>query len=208
MVSCRRIVVGRKANVSMEFVLSTMLGVMVLILVLGLFNQNLATMANSGGINNIYNRDKITEYKGANKDYSGSGVNAPNTSALGSSEVFVPTLGSQGLEWYISEALKTIDKIAALPQPLTSRNDQLDFAEALTILNAAKPEALNDSIISLKNQNAIKTTIKRGLEIQITTPNDNFNFSVPNTIDYSQPNNEKITNIKTIQDQFKTHENG
>jgi uncharacterized protein (UPF0333 family) len=59
----------KKGGVSVEFALMIVFGVAVLIMVLGLFSDNIAGVSGMSGINNIFKRDKLTAFDSKSPDY-------------------------------------------------------------------------------------------------------------------------------------------
>ena len=118
MVVFRKNLVGRKAEVTLEFILTAILGITILFFVMGLFNDNLKVLANAGGINNLFHRDQVTGYQKGGKDYKDS-------------QVTVATIGDQGLKWYMSDSEKTINILGARTD--LSNTELINLAKALTV---------------------------------------------------------------------------
>lgn len=135
---------NRQAGITIEITLSVALAVVALFLVIGLFSDNLQTMA-AGGMQNLFNRDKAAIKTGQDSwiaDQTGSQVN-------------VQVVADQGLEYYLSSAQSTIDKYKDRTD-LTQAQIE-DLAKAITILSVNKgttsgvyPELRKKYSISIK----------------------------------------------------------
>lgn len=98
----------RKAEVTIEITLSIALSIVVLFLVLGLFSENLSTMAANSGLKNLFNRDN-SDAKTAYNNWS---------TVNNRSDVEVQLVGDQGLEYYLQKANTVIETYRNNP-PLT-----------------------------------------------------------------------------------------
>jgi len=121
---------ARRAGVTVEVVIAIILALSVLFLVLGLFSDNLKTIADNAGINNLVKKDTSTVTANAklNKNYTNSVVN-------------VQIAGQQGLQWFMNNTQKQIDVLntksttGAVVAPATtglSAADQIDLAKYFT----------------------------------------------------------------------------
>lgn len=115
----------KKAGISIEFVLATVLALVVIFSVLGLFSKNLKTMVANSNFNNLLHKQHATDYDHKNMDYSVAQKNL---------EQNVQIVAEQGMTvaQYHAQAMATINAIAQLPQPL-SDTDKINLAKALTI---------------------------------------------------------------------------
>ncbi|SHE60422.1 hypothetical protein SAMN05444405_102176 [Bacteroides luti] len=104
-------------------------GVAVLILILGLFSDNIAGVSGMSGINNIFKRDKLTAFDSKSPDYK------VETGKYTQSTETVTAAGSEGVttvDDYIKLAKGKLDAILNNPRPLTQAQMQ-DLAKWLTI---------------------------------------------------------------------------
>ena len=138
---CKRTLFGKKnAEITMEITLSAALAIVAIILVLGLFGDNLQSIAVNSGIYNIFNRDKLTQEWGttANKTQLGLNQTPQKTEET-------ETLADQGLEEYISDAQETIEKYKTNPPTIEAQIQ--DLAKAATIAKICNVLSLNDESI-------------------------------------------------------------
>lgn len=124
------------AEVTVEIGLSLALSIIVLILALGLFNDNIKSMASNGGIRNLFKSNEIAKVE---TDKANWGNNPART------EIHVQVVADQGntLESYVNKA-KDKCKIYALTNPTTEAQIE-DMAKQLTVLavNASSFDADN-----------------------------------------------------------------
>lgn len=124
----------KKAAITIEVTLSVALSILVLFLALGLFSDNLATMAANSGIQNLFNRSNQTAktyYSHQKQDPTKTAVN------MNTSQVLVQIAGSQGgtndtkptLAQYLKQAQDTIDKYNKTPPADQSQREDLARAE-------------------------------------------------------------------------------
>lgn len=123
--------IGRRksAGITIEVTLSVALSVLVLFLVLGLFSDNLATMAANSGIQNLFNRNN----EAAKTQPDKWGIH-PTATKVEVSQVNVQVVADQGLtlEQYILQAQS---KVAYYKEhPPTTQAEIEDLAKQLTIL--------------------------------------------------------------------------
>ncbi len=113
---------GKKiAGITIEVTLSVALSILVLFLALGLFSDNLATMAANSGIQNLFNRNNEI----AKTKQDTWGIHPTKT------QVNVQVVADQGLSWYLTQAQ---EKIAYYNQnPPTTQAQVEDLAKQLTI---------------------------------------------------------------------------
>ena len=127
---------AKPAGITIEVALAALLSVTVLILVLGLFSQNLQVMAANSNINNLFNNSNRISNSGFNRDYSKSVVNVTT------SQQSVGTVGDQGLELQKihANAQAAIEKyaLASKTTPL-SVADTIDLAKYITIYSESCP---------------------------------------------------------------------
>lgn len=119
-----------KAGVTIEVVMAIALSVVVLFLVLGLFSDNIQTMATRGKLAqmNAHNNDNKTVYEDQTGDPTQTQIN-------------VQMVGDQGtLAWYHSQAQAIIEGIGSQPPPLSDKA-LVDLARALTVFAESVPAA-------------------------------------------------------------------
>lgn len=143
--------VKRKASVSIEFVLSALLGIVVLFMVLGLFSNNLEAMTSNSGIKGIFhNSTEQANFAPSRTTYDVSTDNHTVTKA----QIEVSIVGDQGLQWFKNQALTTIQRLEA--QPNLTEGQEADLAKALTILaitnNGYPPPPAECSVAGVPNQ--------------------------------------------------------
>lgn len=165
------------AAITIEITLSVALAVVVLFALLGLFSDNLSTMAANSGIHNLFNKRPSMDQADASW-----GKNPTAT------QVNVQIVADQGLTLndYVNNAQATINKYK-------NRNDLTpteieDLAKALTVLSITNPSGPSTSGIypSLRTQ--------YGISIKLNSPDTNGNYAgittVGNTtINYDSPYN-------------------
>ena len=141
--------------VSIEIILSIALSVVALFFILGLFSDNLHTMATTGKLAQMNNNNETkTQFAEGNPTKT---------------EINVQLVGDQGtLAWYNAQAKATIEQLGAKTTPLTSQ-ELTDLARALTIfadtsLNNWGPDALSST------------------QLPDGTSYFNFGFNAPNNI--------------------------
>lgn len=110
------------AAITIEITLSVALAVVVLFALLGLFSDNLSTMAANSGIHNLFNKKPSMEQAD-----SSWGRNPTAT------QVNVQIVADQGLDWYLKNAQDTIDKYRDRTDLTLAQTE--DLARALTILS-------------------------------------------------------------------------
>lgn len=111
------------AEVTVEIGLSLALSIVVLILALGLFNDNIKSMASNGGIRNLFKSNEIAKVE---TDKANWGNNPART------EIHVQVVADQGLSGYVNKA-KDKCKTYALTNPTTEAQVE-DMAKQLTVL--------------------------------------------------------------------------
>lgn len=111
----------RKAEITIEITLSVALSIVVLFLVLGLFSDNLSTMAANSGIKHLFNNNSSAKTMQTNWN-----VNPTQT------QMNVQTIADQGLQGYVNNAQTTISKYVQ-NAPTTEAQIE-DMAKKLTIL--------------------------------------------------------------------------
>ena len=156
---------AKRAGITVEVALAALLSVTVLILVLGLFSQNLQVMAANSNINNLFNNSNRISNSGFNRDYSKSVVNVTT------SQQSVGTVGDQGIQKYHTDAQDAINKLLAKPQPLTDPSDIANLAKYLTLLAMS---AQNDPMDEIKPYASLQQTY--GIEVKTyqATPEANY----------------------------------
>lgn len=200
---------SRKAGVTIEVVLAVLLATTVLLLVIGLFNNNLLTMADSGGINNLFNQNN-TANDSFSKDYSNSQVTVHQATQQN-----IPTIGEQGLEYILGQIETELAKLLAKPQPLSDQNDIKNLAKLLT-QSLAGQDKFSPTADSLKTQNGITKFTRTNTAIYIEAGNKSYNIeNLPNQIRYrnttdsqavkDQKSDMAIANIKAIESYFSSH---
>lgn len=108
-------------------------GVAVLILILGLFSDNIAGVSGMSGINDIFKRDKVTAFDSKSPDYK------VETGEYTKSKSNETTAGSEGVttvDDYIKLAKGKLDDILNNPRPLTQAQMQ-DLGKWLTLYSLA-----------------------------------------------------------------------
>lgn len=185
----------KKAGVSIEFLLSAVLGLAVIFLALGIFSTNVEGMTANGGINNLLHNNKTTDNQNYNRDYTNSQIVENKT------QIDVGTIASPGqtLADYLAQAQKTIDDLAKLPQPLTDPMQLNNLAEALTELNFLNG-TLDTNNADLAGKNSI--TIKQTRIGRYTNAGDK---QIPWDVKIVNPqtDDEKIADLKDIKNAFK-----
>lgn len=135
-------VVKRKASVSIEFVLSALLGIVVLFMVLGLFSNNLEAMTSNSGMKGLFhNSTEQANFAPSRTTYEVSTDNHTVTKA----QIEVSIVGDQGLEWFKKQALVTIQRLG--PQTTLTAGQMADLKSALTVYAVANSttSSLNES---------------------------------------------------------------
>lgn len=115
----------RNAGITIEVTLSLALSVVVLFLLLGLFSDNLKTLAANSGIWNLFKRD--VSY--AKTEQTRTFVNSTQTQAN------VQIIAEQGLDYYINKAQEIIDKYKK--NPPTTLQEEEEAARYITIARIA-----------------------------------------------------------------------
>jgi hypothetical protein len=110
----------KRAGVTVEVTLSTLLALTVLFLILNMFTSNIKAMIANSGMQNMFNRDNSyekTDFKNVKTDRT---------------QIGVQTVGDQGsLAWWNKQAVDNIQKLSE-KSPLTDA-DKIDLARWLTI---------------------------------------------------------------------------
>lgn len=183
----------KKANLSLELILSSALGLCVLFLVLGLFGNNLKDMFDHGNMNNLFNnKAEATSYSKWGKNYSNS-------------QVEVAVVAEQGLSAYHDNAQKTIESLAKLP--VLTDEQKISLAEALTVYGESGSKAPDEEISqynNLKNSNQIKIDFGN-CTTRVLSIDKKYNWSNDNSSLNYNSNNEKarIQNVIAIHAKFK-----
>lgn len=188
---------SRKAGISIEYLMSAVLGLGVLFLTLGMFCNNVEGMTANGGINNLFKNKKATDNQSFNRDYTNNQVTVNQT------QQDVRIVSEQGLDWYISQAQKTIDDLAKLPQPLTDPVQIKNLAEALTIATIGNSNPrIPDSDRAIASENpAINIKISYNGNCYTSFNGGNINWSLTSN-SFTPSDDEKIATIKDVQGKF------
>lgn len=115
----------KNAGITIEVTLSLALSVVVLFLLLGLFSDNIKTLAANSGIWNFFKRDVSYAKTDQNKTF----VNLTQT------QENVQVVAEQGLDYYIKQAQEIIDKYKK--NPPTSLQEEEEAARYITIARIA-----------------------------------------------------------------------
>ena len=159
--SSRKFYGKKNASITIEVSLSVALTVVVLFLVLGLFSDNLQTMAANSGIRNLFNREN--EIAKTNPDSWGTSSTRTTVGVHDStaSQENIQVVAEQGLDYYVAQAEATISKY--LETPPTTAAQMEDLAKALTIA------AINNrnKITELNGQTIDYTSIYKNYGIKV-----------------------------------------
>jgi len=189
---------ARKAGVTVEVAIAIVLAVSVLFLVLGLFSDNLKTMADNTGFNNLVKKDTstVTANTNLNKNYTDSVVN-------------VQIAGQQGLQWYMDDTQKRIDVLNAKSQttPVGTNATGLTAAEQTDLLKYIMVKTMLADIglsTGVEQIDESKLIDKNGLPIDI---NDRVSYTEnysPVINSPTQPNGKRIVQaISNDQEDYK-----
>lgn len=187
----------KKAEVTIEITLSIALSIVVLFLVLGLFSENLSTMAANSGLRNLFNRDNST----AKTAYNNWNVN-PTTS-----QVDVQISGDQGLDYYLTRAQAVIEKYRNNPPTTKAQAEEEAKAIANASLISAKlnPTSLGTSAITLlepglRKRDGISINFKTGKITLVNHSNATLSFdtsNISNKVD-SEQTDIILSTVKSI----------
>lgn len=119
----------KTAGVTIEVSLAMALGIVILFLAIGIFSENLKTMALSSGMQNLFNKDKTA----AKTEGWGTGKSITLANDPTASQENVQVVASQGLtlNQYVANAQATINQYTTTPP--TTEAQMEDLAKALTI---------------------------------------------------------------------------
>lgn len=186
----------KKAEVTIEITLSIALSIVVLFLVLGLFSENLSTMAANSGLRNLFNRDNST----AKTAYNNWNVN-PTTS-----QVDVQISGDQGLDYYLTRAQAVIEKYRNNPPTTKAQAEEEAKAIANASLISAKlnPTSSGTSTITLlepglRKRDSININFTKGT-IKLVNYNVTLNMGQENKNISKIIENETVTVLNTVKD--------
>lgn len=175
----------KNAEVTIEITLSIALSIVVLFLTLGLFSDNLKSMASNSGIHNLFNRNNEI----AKTKTDSWGIDPTKT------QVNVQVVADQGLDWYISNAQATIDKYLKTPPTTSAQMGDLAKAETIAKIGGVLTASTENTLskypygISIKSKNTNQNT---GEIFATTTVNNK-------TISYSSINGDK-TPLEIVQE--------
>lgn len=174
----------KKAAITIEVTLSVALSILVLFLALGLFSDNLATMAANSGLQNLFNKSQKTTYSTQTVNPTKTSINVNETS-----QENVQVVASQGitLAEYLEQAQKTIDKYKATPPTDQAQMEDLARAELAKFIGTGSISS--DDINTCKNN---KIAVLR-------LPNGSGNYEAianGSTLLISTPNADKVEMIK------------
>lgn len=182
----------KRAEVTVEVVLSGLLAVVVLFLVLGLFSKNLKTMFSNTNMNNFYIENNSA--KTANSFMK----NDPTKT-----QINVAIVAEQGLEAYHIKARAKIEAFALLKDSLTAEQ-KTNLAEALTIYSVSGDYGTADSQYSTYKQlglnNGINISFKTGACRTIVAGDSKspYNWGINNNNANTNVNSEEKDRIANI----------
>ena len=145
----------KQAGVSIEIIIAIALSVVALFFILGLFSDNLHTMATTGKLAQMNNNNETkTQFAEGNPTKT---------------EINVQLVGDQGtLAWYNAQAKATIEQLGAKTTPLTDQ-EKIDLAKALTIFGDTSANwgsnALSQSPTLPNGYNYLNFGISNGIKI-------------------------------------------
>lgn len=186
----------RQADVTIEYAVGSLLGIIVLILVIGMFGDNLKGLATSARSKNLYSNEKITSYV-TNKDdidYNGSLVN-------------VQTIGDQGVNLWRQIAITKIKTIGAKDDGQMSEAERNKLAMFLTIYgalgNGKNTLDNNSSCLSARTKNDIEVDYKQSKtiigETEIDWTND---YSDISNTPSNKTDENRLKNVSYITERF------
>lgn len=178
---------ARRAGVTVEVSLSIILSVLVLFLVIGLFSENLKTLAANCGLANFLSKTK-TENLTSRKSWGTLG-DATAT------QVNVQVVADQGLQTYIANAQAIIEKYEKTPPATKAELEEL--ARAALILDLAdKLTTANETLAASYNIYIDHVRQTTTLEIE----NDSLNVHESLSILQLQHRASNVSTIKEIVD--------
>lgn len=144
----------KKAAITIEVTLSVALSILVLFLALGLFSDNLATMAANSGLQNLFNKSQKTTYSTQTVNPTKTAINVNELS-----QENVQVVASQGitLAEYLEQAQKTIDKYKATPPTDQAQMEDLARAELAKLIGTGSSSLTSEDInLCINNKIAVK----------------------------------------------------
>lgn len=175
----------KKAAITIEVTLSVALSILVLFLALGLFSDNLATMAANSGIQNLFNRSNQT----AKTYYSKQNVDPTKTAVnMNTSQINVQIAGDQGstntktpptLAQYLKQAQDIIDKYKTTPPTDQSQMEELARAELAKFIDSGSISS--DDISTCKTNKIAVLRLSDGEFKAITSTNGTKTLLIENS---------------------------
>lgn len=139
----------RKAALTIEISLSIIMCLAVLFLILSLFGSNLQAIAVNGGLQNFFKRNNDTAKTYYDKKYE---ANNP-----AQTQVNVQIVADQGLNYYISSALATIEKYKTTAPKTQAQLEDLARAAAIAKVTGNLNSSNDGSLLSSQNIYFVQT---------------------------------------------------